>query len=224
MQRRSEFAILCKNPPFYDEKRFSQKGFPHGGISKYFYRPLFTIIFKPKMLSLDTYSILTGQTMVEFLIYCVLSPLHIVSCWVDGSKVTPNNLIDFFLFILTEPHLRRPLKKVQTILLMFFFVLTEPHCLSKRCMHGLKLCQGFWTKFRPMPSVCCGCLPACPPLSPLNMVWALSLTCVRTHSCDIACSLQALSLHILHIGAFCKDLIQCLHISYSNQSYISQVP
>ena len=76
-------------------------------------------------------------------------------------------------------------------------------------MHGLKLCQGFWTKFRPRPSVCCGCLPACPPLSPLNMVWALSLTCVLTHSCDIACSLQALSLHTLHIGAFCKDIIQC---------------
>ena len=35
-------------------------------------RPLFTIIFRPEMLKFDPYSILTGDTMVGFVIYCVL--------------------------------------------------------------------------------------------------------------------------------------------------------
>ena len=37
-----------------------------------FSRPLFTIIFRPGMLKVHTYAILTGVTMVGFLIYCVL--------------------------------------------------------------------------------------------------------------------------------------------------------
>ena len=37
-------------------------------------RPLFTIIFKLKLLILDTCSNLTGSTKVEFLIYCVDAP------------------------------------------------------------------------------------------------------------------------------------------------------
>ena len=37
-----------------------------------FPRPLFTIIFRPKILSFVTSSILTGQTKVEFVIYWVL--------------------------------------------------------------------------------------------------------------------------------------------------------
>ena len=36
-------------------------------------RPLFTIIIRPKILFFVTYSILTGQTKVEFIIYWVLS-------------------------------------------------------------------------------------------------------------------------------------------------------
>ena len=38
-----------------------------------FSRPLFTIIFRPETLKCHQYSILTGQTMVRFVIYCVLS-------------------------------------------------------------------------------------------------------------------------------------------------------
>ena len=38
-----------------------------------FSRPLFTIIFRPKMLKFHPYSILTGDTMVGFVIFCVLS-------------------------------------------------------------------------------------------------------------------------------------------------------
>ena len=37
-----------------------------------FSRPLFTIIFRPEMLIFYPYSILTGNTRVEFVIYCVL--------------------------------------------------------------------------------------------------------------------------------------------------------
>ena len=38
-----------------------------------FSRPLFIIIFRPKILFFVTYSILTGQTKVEFVIYWVLT-------------------------------------------------------------------------------------------------------------------------------------------------------
>ena len=37
-----------------------------------FHRPLFIIIFRPEMLKFHPYSILTGDTRVEFVIYCVL--------------------------------------------------------------------------------------------------------------------------------------------------------
>ena len=37
-----------------------------------FSRPLFTIIFRSKMLKFHPYSILTRETMVEFVIYCLL--------------------------------------------------------------------------------------------------------------------------------------------------------
>ena len=37
-----------------------------------FPRPFFIIIFRPEMLKLHPYSILTGDTRVEFVIYCVL--------------------------------------------------------------------------------------------------------------------------------------------------------
>ena len=39
-----------------------------------FSRPLFIIIFRPKILFFVTYSILTGETKVEFVIYWVLNP------------------------------------------------------------------------------------------------------------------------------------------------------
>ena len=45
-----------------------------------FPRPLFIIIFRPEMLKFHPYSILTRDTRVEFVIYCVLS-------WVDLADV-----------------------------------------------------------------------------------------------------------------------------------------
>ena len=41
-----------------------------------FSRPLFTIIFRPEMLKFHPYSILTADTMVRFVIFCVLSILR----------------------------------------------------------------------------------------------------------------------------------------------------
>ena len=38
-----------------------------------FPRPLFIIIFRPEMLKFHPYSILTGDTRVEFVVYCLLS-------------------------------------------------------------------------------------------------------------------------------------------------------
>ena len=38
-----------------------------------FSRPLLTIVFMPEMLKFHPYSILTGDTMVEFVIFCVLN-------------------------------------------------------------------------------------------------------------------------------------------------------
>ena len=38
-----------------------------------FSRPLFTIIFRPKMIKFHPYSILTGEGKVDYLIYCMLS-------------------------------------------------------------------------------------------------------------------------------------------------------
>ena len=42
-----------------------------------FSRPLFTVIFRPEMQKFHPYSILTGQTMVRFVMYCVLMPLKV---------------------------------------------------------------------------------------------------------------------------------------------------
>ena len=41
-------------------------------FQKYFFRPLFTIIFRPEMLKFHSYSILTGEEMVGFVIFSVL--------------------------------------------------------------------------------------------------------------------------------------------------------
>ena len=47
-----------------------------------FPRPLFIIIFRPEMLKFHPYSILTGDTRVEFVIYCVLILLKSLSVYV----------------------------------------------------------------------------------------------------------------------------------------------
>ena len=47
-----------------------------------FPRPLFIIIFRPEMLKFHPYSILTGDTRVEFVIYCVLNMNLIWTAWI----------------------------------------------------------------------------------------------------------------------------------------------
>ena len=46
-----------------------------------FSTPLFTIIFRPEMLKFHPYSILTGDTMVVFVIFCVLKEILWESLW-----------------------------------------------------------------------------------------------------------------------------------------------
>ena len=48
-------------------------------------RPLFTIIFRPEMLKFHPYSSLTGETMVRFVIYCVLIVLVICKSYKNGN-------------------------------------------------------------------------------------------------------------------------------------------
>ena len=54
-----------------------------------FSRPLFTITFRPEMLKFHPYSILTGDTMVGLVIFCVLSTKH--KCLKKGP--TPKILV-----------------------------------------------------------------------------------------------------------------------------------
>jgi hypothetical protein len=56
----TEFAILCKNPPFYEVKKIFQKRLcAWGDFKNIFSRPLFIINFRPKISILGTYSILS---------------------------------------------------------------------------------------------------------------------------------------------------------------------
>jgi len=55
-----------QTPAFLRSKSsFNQKGFVHGGISKTNSRPLFTIIFRPKILILYTYFTLSTKKKHE---------------------------------------------------------------------------------------------------------------------------------------------------------------
>ena len=56
-----------------------------------FSRPLFTIIFRPEMLKFHPYSILTGETMVVFVTYCVLRILINPSYHFNGDV----DVVDF---------------------------------------------------------------------------------------------------------------------------------
>ena len=63
-----------------------------------FSRPLFTIIFRPEMLKFHPYSILTGDTRVEFVIFCVL--IYIFLCFkkvLMGLKIEYKNACGSFL-------------------------------------------------------------------------------------------------------------------------------
>ena len=53
-----------------------------------FPRPLFIIIFRPEMLKFHPYSILTGDTRVEFVISCVLSLLYLFFLHLDLVRLT----------------------------------------------------------------------------------------------------------------------------------------
>ena len=74
-----------------------------------FPRPLFIIIFRPEMLKFHPYSILTGDTRVEFVIYCVLNMLG--NEWrryrpVCGIMVWFDNDIRFYPFPLLSFQIR----------------------------------------------------------------------------------------------------------------------
>ena len=58
-----------------------------------FSKPLFTIIFRPEMLKFHPYSILTGDTMVGYVIFYVLS-LKLLNQY--GHRTTLPICIDFF--------------------------------------------------------------------------------------------------------------------------------
>ena len=51
-----------------------------------FSRPLFTIIFRPEMLKFHPYSVLTRDTMVGFVIFCVLSIFWLLSFHILGLE------------------------------------------------------------------------------------------------------------------------------------------
>ena len=55
-----------------------------------FPRPLFIIIFRPEMLKFYPYSILTGYTRVEFVIYSVLSNSESFKSWGDKNRYSVN--------------------------------------------------------------------------------------------------------------------------------------
>ena len=60
---------------FYQKYKFSNKNDMVSAWMNFkniFSRPLFTIFFKPEMLKFPPYSILTRDTMVRFVIFCVL--------------------------------------------------------------------------------------------------------------------------------------------------------
>jgi hypothetical protein len=44
----TEFALLCRNPPYYEVKKIFQKGFAHGGISKIIFLDHFSPSFLGK--------------------------------------------------------------------------------------------------------------------------------------------------------------------------------
>ena len=59
-----------------------------------FSRPVFTIIFRPKMVFLDTGYILRVKTIVEFLIKCVLIFLFNFHVWQISSPFAPLSIFD----------------------------------------------------------------------------------------------------------------------------------
>ena len=94
---------------FYQKYKFSNKNdmvCAWRNFKNIFSKPLFTIIFRPNILSFVTYSILTGRTKVEFVIYWVLkatvlySILSNINC---HNKITIiwNDSWNSLIFVLT---------------------------------------------------------------------------------------------------------------------------
>ena len=79
-----------------------------------FSRPLFTIIFRPEMLKFRPYSISTGQTMVRFVIYCVLRQMGgkikiFLSTFLDiKNNIAPllDPIIDIYVKQIIETNLK----------------------------------------------------------------------------------------------------------------------
>ena len=71
-----------------------------------FSRPLFTIISRPEILKFHPYSILTGETMVRFVIYCVLSCN--IQNWVFRPYLKTSLVSSELLRIITQEMLSFP--------------------------------------------------------------------------------------------------------------------
>ena len=67
-----------------------------------FPRPLFIIIFRPEMLKFHPYSTLTGDTRVEFVLYCVLTTIYISV--VAEFKFFKHNISSIELVLFTFVH------------------------------------------------------------------------------------------------------------------------
>ena len=87
---RSPFSIkwiyLIERRSFGQKYKFSNKNdmvSTWRNFKNIFSRPLFTITFRPEMLKFHPYSILTGDSMVGFVIFCVLRNIH---CWLMTSQ------------------------------------------------------------------------------------------------------------------------------------------
>ena len=77
-----------------------------------FSRPLFTIIFRPKMLFFVTYSILNGQTKVEFVIYWVLNILELFSKTCLYRMCGSYNIFKKVLIFFAYENMKKPPSKV----------------------------------------------------------------------------------------------------------------
>ena len=80
-----KWIYLIERRSFGQKYKFSNKNdmvSAWRNFKNIFPRPLFIIIFRPEMLKFHPYSILTGDTRVEFVIYSVLismSKIHIIN-------------------------------------------------------------------------------------------------------------------------------------------------
>ena len=97
---RSPFSIkwiyLIEKRSFGQKHKFSNKNdmvIAWRNFENIFRRPLFIIIFRPEILKFHPYSILTGDTRVEFVIFCVLRDFISqifhppIWCWLTKCRI-----------------------------------------------------------------------------------------------------------------------------------------